>query len=254
MSAWISFFDHIAFDLDDTLLDTSGGLVPLAAQRACEAMIRAGLKDREGRPFTVEELIERRNEIIRMSPRADVWRELARLGGDTESSGFERQRDAIAQAGRDDFYRHDVDALPASAIRPQEGAIELLKFAKEHSVLHLVSAGDPEIQNKKIDRLGIRSQFESISIVENRAGAKGRAFQSIEHAHRKNATMRFLSVGNRVDTDLGEAKRLGWSTAWIRSGEHVGIVPQSPEEIPDLEVATPKVLLSIWSQALIKKS
>lgn len=34
----------IAFDLDDTLVDTSQLLVPLAARQACEAMINNGVK------------------------------------------------------------------------------------------------------------------------------------------------------------------------------------------------------------------
>ncbi len=228
-------FEHIVFDLDDTLLDTSGTLVPIAVRRACLAMIDAGL------PMTIDDALLRRAELLRHNPRVDTWTELAQAAP-------EPQRARIAEAGSSAFYRYNVDELPASAFRPQEGALELLQFASQRSKLHLVSAGDEQTQRKKIERLEIEKFFSSIHLVQPGPGNKHRAFAEIAEKFRTSPDERFVSVGNRVDTDLGEAKTLGWSTVWIRAGEHVSIQPLTSQEIPDFEAGSPMVLLRLWEQ------
>lgn len=232
-------FEHIVFDLDDTLLDTSGTLVPIAVRRACNAMIVAGL------PMTLEAAIQRRAELLLRAPRTDAWTELS-----LAAQEFDRKR--IAEAGCNAFYSYDIDELPESAFRPQEGALELLHFASPRSKLHLVSAGDEQTQKKKIERLAIESFFTSIHIVAPGPGNKHRAFSEIDRKFRTSPNERFVSIGNRVDTDLGEAKSLGWSTVWIRAGEHVSILPQTSHEIPDFEAGSPMVLLRIWEQQFSK--
>ncbi|MBK7891828.1 MAG: HAD hydrolase-like protein [Bdellovibrionales bacterium] len=228
-------YEHIVFDLDDTLLDTSGTLVPIAVRRACLAMIDAGL------PMTIDTALQRRNELRRRNPRLDAWTEL-------EQAAPEPHRARIAEVGSGAFYRYNIDELPASAFRPQEGALELLQFASRCSKLHLVSAGDEQTQRKKIERLAIGKFFASIHLVAPGPGHKHGAFAKIAENFRTSPGERFVSVGNRVDTDLGEAKTLGWNTVWIRAGEHVSILPQASHEIPDFEAGSPMVLLRLWEQ------
>ncbi len=228
-------YEHIVFDLDDTLLDTSGALVPIAVRRAVQAMIDAGL------PLTSDAALQRRAELLRDNPRIDIWAALAQ-------SAPESLYAEVATAGSNAFYRYDVDELPASAFRPQEGALALLQLAHRHSTLHLVTAGDETTQRKKIERLMIGKFFASVHLVRPGPGAKQQAFLSIENEFRTSATERFVSIGNRVDTDLGEAKAVGWNTIWIRAGEHVNIQPQFKNEIPDFEAASPLVLLHLWEQ------
>lgn len=232
----VSFYKHIIFDLDDTLLDTSGSLIPAAARRAVEVMVKAA----RGSTDDVATWLLKRGEILRLDPRADVW---LRLAGDEE----------IADIGRRAFFTHPIELVPDEAICLTDGAREILEWSGKHATLHLVTSGDPVTQNKKIERLKIADYFESIQIVEalnSHAGPlrKRQAFQNIADKHPLTAPPEFLSIGNRVDTDLGAAKVLGWKTIWIRYGEHASLVPQSSEEIPDFEVATLKDLLSIWCQ------
>ncbi|MDZ4084389.1 MAG: HAD family hydrolase [Bdellovibrionales bacterium] len=238
----MSFFRHVTFDLDDTLLDTSGGLIPVAARRAMEVIVRDKTTDLAARESMIEALMLKRSEILRQEPRADIWKRLA--GGNS----------ALGEEARQVFLRPPLDNVPATAVRLTDGAIELLKWTKANSTIHLVTSGDPTIQTGKINRLGIGDFFETIQIVEarpsppNGKGPKYEAFLKTREKYSDIPARSFLSIGNRVDTDLGEAKLLDWRTVWIRHGEHAHLAPAKPSEIPDFEVATPKDLLSIWRQ------
>ncbi len=235
----MNFYTHIIFDLDDTLLDTSGSLIPAAARRAVEAMIKAA----SGSENDPRIWLARRTEILQKDPRADVWLRLAK--GDDE----------VADIGRRAFFTHPIELLPDEAMRLTEGAKEILEWSRERAVLHLVTSGDEITQKKKIARLGIAPFFESIQIVDATHTAAGpsrklEAFRKTAERFPDVLAERLISIGNRVDTDLGAAKLIGWKTAWIRYGEHASLLPQRPEEIPDFEVASLANLLSIWRRKL----
>lgn len=238
----MTFFEHVTFDLDDTLLDTSGGLIPTAARRALDHLVRK-LKPAASsieRETLIESLLKKRSEILRNEPRANPW--LALAEGNAE----------LAEASRQIFLRPPIEDLPPEAIRPTPGALELLAWAASRAQVHLVTSGDPIIQNRKIDALDVRKYFRSVHVVDalpsppDGKGPKYHAFSKIRSGFPETAGMRFLSIGNRVDTDLGEAKLLDWRTVWVRFGEHASLAPKKPSEIPDFEVSTPQDLLSIW--------
>ncbi len=46
-----------------------------------------------------------------------------------------------------------------------------------------------------------------------------------------------LMVGDRLDNDIGPARRAGWRTAWVRRGPHAKCEPSGPAETPDLIVS-----------------
>lgn len=207
-----------------------------------EVIVRDKTTDLAARESMIEALMLKRSEILRQEPRADIWKRLA--GGNS----------ALGEEARQVFLRPPLDNVPATAVRLTDGAIELLKWTKANSTIHLVTSGDPTIQTGKINRLGIGDFFETIQIVEarpsppNGKGPKYEAFLKTREKYSDIPARSFLSIGNRVDTDLGEAKLLDWRTVWIRHGEHAHLAPAKPSEIPDFEVATPKDLLSIWRQ------
>lgn len=236
----MKFFSHATFDLDDTLLDTSGALIPAAARRSVQAMLSA-VKSGE----SVDTWLARRIEILRANPRADVWLQLAK--GDDE----------IADIGRRSFFTLPFDSLPTDAVRPTPGAFEILKWCAERATLHLVTSGEPVTQKKKIELLGVAPFFETIHYVDPKHAygrTKNQAFREIQERHPSLNPSDFVSIGNRVDMDLGEAKVLGWKTAWVHYGEHARLTPQKPEEIPDFEVASLSDLLSIWRQLFVTET
>lgn len=238
----MTFFEHVTFDLDDTLLDTSGGLIPTAARRALDHLVRklhpeASSLERES---LIETLLRKRSDLLRNEPRVNPWFALA--NGDAE----------LAEACRQIFLRPPLEELPPDSIRPTPGAMELLAWAASRAHVHLVTSGDPVVQNRKIDALDIRKYFRTVQVVEalpsppDGKGPKYHAFLKIRSGYPETIGPRFLSIGNRVDTDLGEAKLLDWRTVWVRFGEHASLAPKKPSEIPDFEVSTPQDLLAIW--------
>jgi FMN phosphatase YigB (HAD superfamily) len=42
-----------------------------------------------------------------------------------------------------------------------------------------------------------------------------------------------VSIGNRIDVELRDAKELGMQTILVEHGEYVGFTPQIPQEVPD---------------------
>ena len=157
-------FEHLIFDLDDTLLDTSGLLIPI--------------KDT---PYFIERLSLK------------------------------------------------LPLLP--------GAEDNLNYLKTKYTLHLLTQGRPELQQMKIESLGIAHLFTAICIIDPQKNEQKSDFFSrfLQHQPQVNPQS-VLSIGNRKSTDLGPAKRQGFRTCWFAYGEHQNEPVQSPEEIPDFIV------------------
>ncbi len=212
----------IAFDLDDTLLDTNGRLVPAAAREACQAMIEAGLHAGPAECF-----VERARYISR-EPRGDVYRHLIDVFGVHPGSSPGR----VADAGFRAFHQRDVG--PDLALF--EGARATLERLAPRYSIYLVTAGDEGTQRQKVSRLGIERLFKRALFVDpSRGQGKTDAFREILRIEGGDPR-EFLSVGNRVDTDIAMAKKIGWDTCWVRTGEYAHMLPSNPLETPDYEI------------------
>lgn len=218
----MSPFDHIAFDLDDTLLDTYRQLIPNAVREACRAMIAAGLRSE------IEECVRAREEFIKGNARTSLYRFLVeRFGVNGNASETE-----VAEIGYRAFHNRQVERN----ISLFPGIRELLKDLKTRYGIHLVTSGHKKTQAEKIEILGLESVFDSVHLVDPAFGErKSQAFAAIMRASGKPAE-RHLSVGNRLDTDISEAKRLGWKTCWVRYGEYASHTPVDEFEKPDFQI------------------
>lgn len=215
-------FDVIAFDLDDTLLDTSLLLIPNAAREACQAMITAGLNAR------LEECLIKRDELARHGRRKNLYRELVTHFGTTGGAAPEQ----VARAGDQAFHNRSVEPT----ITPITGTTELLAKLRESYQLYLVTSGHPITQSEKIRILNIAGYFKKVLIVDaTRDERKRDAFERIQ-AESGATAARHLSVGNRVDTDIAEARELGWKGCWVRYGEHAAMLPATKLEEPDFQI------------------
>ena len=213
---------HIVFDLDDTLLDTTRLLIPRATREACAAMISKGLDaDLEA----AVSAFQKRDG----SSRQDMFTTL------TELFGVQNDADIadVIQAGHKAFYNREVE----SDITLVSGAHEMLLYLRDEGYhLHLVTQGYRPTQEQKIRLLRVGSLFESITFVDPVKGERKRdAFAQIERTSggRPGA---YLSVGNRIDTDIAEAKLLGWMTCWVRYGEYRDAEPRGANERPDYTI------------------
>lgn len=215
-------FDHLVFDLDDTLLDTYHQLIPRASRDACEAMISVGLAT------DVEHCLDAWEEHGKQHSRREIFLHLVGQFGVLEG----RDPSMVARRGFQSFYNRKVEP----DITLFRGARELLGRLKSHYGLHLVTSGSRATQEEKIRILDIADLFDNILHVDPSQGARKRdAFRQVMKLT-GSPPSRYLSVGNRIDTDIGEARELGWQGCWVRYGEHANMGPANPTETPEFTI------------------
>lgn len=219
----------IAFDLDDTLIDTSGLLVPVASQQACQAMKSLGLN------CSMEECERWREKLAKEMSHREIFLEIARK----YNSG---NIDAIAAAGIQNFYSPQIpDRLPLL-----EGAKNSLEILQDKYTLFLVTSGLVATQRKKVAATGIEGYFKKIYVLDGFKGEKKRiAFQDILQTE-KLQPRELLSIGNRLYEEIRQAKQLGAHTCYFKYGEHVGEIPLVPEDHPDYTVLNHQELLKVY--------
>ena len=209
----------IAFDMDDTLLDTSQLLVPLAARRSCEAMLNAGV------PSDMDTCLQWRAGQAAEKTHSEIFESFIQKFGSPEP-------EAALQSALKAFYNPEVPArLPL-----MEGAENNLKVLCQKYSLFLVTSGEPAAQAKKVASLGIEKYFKKIFFVNNfLKETKQTAFAEIIETE-KIQPEQLLSVGNRLSQEIRYAKVCGARTCYFCYGEHVGEIPSLREDYPDVTI------------------
>ncbi len=118
--------------------------------------------------------------------------------------------------------------LPYIALFP--GMKHLLKHM--HCPKTLVTKGGPDLQNKKIDILGIRTYFDSIVITASDE-EKLSAFKDLISKFKISDPTDVLIVGNRIDSEIRYGNMLGCTTVFIKHGRHSHREPKDTFEIAD---------------------
>lgn len=211
----------IAIDLDDTLVDTSGLLVPNAARAACEAMRKAGLN------ADLKDCLQWRAELAPNHSHKDIFRLIAEKAGARDPA-------LLGDIGSDVFYNPPIPSpLPLLA-----GADDVLRELQSRVRLYLVTSGAPETQWKKVRAANLDGRFEGLYVVDKFKGeSKETAFQKIL-SRAGISSAEFLSVGNRLREEIRCAKKLGGHTCYFEYGEHLGETPESPHDHPDFRVSS----------------
>jgi len=209
----------IAFDLDDTLVDTSQLLVPLAARHACEAMINNGVK---GDIDTC--LAWRASKAAEMTHQQIFQGFIDKYGSTTPNIAL--------QAAMKAFYNPEVpEKLPL-----MDGAEDNLRLLSAKYALFLVTSGEPAAQEKKIKAAGIENYFKKIYLVNNfKKEEKKEAFLDILKSENIQPE-ELLCIGNRLSQEIRHAKLCGAKTCYFCHGEHVGEQPTQREDYPDFTV------------------
>ena len=217
-------FTVLFFDLDDTLLDTNGQLVAPAAREACAAMIGAGLD------ADLEPCLRERQRLAAERPREDIHLLLARQFGIRPDSGATFQ--SVRNVGYRAYFFREI--LPGITTFP--GVYDLLDYLGRRYRLHLVTSGGPPTQRKKVAFLGLEPYFHGVHYVDTLAGEKkGSVFAELMHSEAAFPGQCFC-VGDRVDREIREGKKLGMVTCHVHHGEFAGITPQTPEEMADYRI------------------
>lgn len=209
----------IAFDLDDTLIDTHRLLVPAAAREACEAMIAGGLR------LPLQQCLELRAQMAIGHSHRDIFRLIAERAGATNSA-------ELGELGARTFYNPRIPKpLPLL-----DGATDVLTAMKGKYRLFLVTIGNPNAQQLKVDAAEIAEHFEDIFLVDGfKGGKKGDAFAEIL----KRGPFQpdeLLAVGNRRSQEIRAAKSLGAKTCFFKFGEYADEPIRQPEDNADWTV------------------
>jgi uncharacterized protein len=193
----------VIFDLDDTLFDCFNQCVLAAHKEAAQAMIDAGLK------ANVEDVYDCRLQFRSNFPGCLLEEMVAAALGVACHEG-------IAKAGQDAFFSRDPGPLV-----PFPQSLELLQTMRKRGFrLGLVTRGNDQTQQTKIDALGLRECFDEIHVVgaQESKGIALKAFGAAQGAG--NCTHEeILVVGDNIRDEITQARDLGMWPCHFARGE-----------------------------------
>lgn len=219
----------IIFDLDDTLIDTSGSIVPYKLHKALQAMINRGL---------VVDHFHKALEILKM---IDAYSEstLHALKEFLEIHDVPQEK-FLEVACHEVYHSQDFE----QDVLPTKGAIEtLFDLSKKHS-LAIVSAGVLDIQLEKMKKAGIDTSIFS-RIVVCKEGGKKQYYEQIL-GDLKFQPRDVVVCGDRIIRDLSPAKALGCFTIHMKWGR--GLRQKREAQEIDFSIASLDQLKSIILQ------
>ncbi len=190
----------IIFDLDDTLVDTSGCITHFKLEDALHAMVRDGL------------ILPDFAEALDLLRRLDSTSESARtaIAEFVEIVGADRRHYELAVK---EVYENIPVEMP---LFPLKGALETLNELRQHHQLALVTVGNQAQQMEKLKKAGIDSRiFSKIAVTEERN--KKPHYQVIMD-ELGYLPSQVLVCGDRVPLDLVPARELGFKTVKMQWG------------------------------------
>ncbi|MFZ3230903.1 MAG: HAD hydrolase-like protein [Pseudobdellovibrio sp.] len=209
----------IAFDLDDTLLDTTGILVPKASADAFQILIQNELK------LTLDECQILRLKMIQKMTHKEFFKILV------SDHGTPKTLSAL-QAATDAFYKPELPVkLP---LLP--GAIENINFLKTKYKLYLVTAGIEATQRSKAKSLGIESNFEQIFVVNSFINQRKEDI-FLEIIKKNNLlNNELLCIGNSLSSEIFDAIKIGARACYFEFGEERTAYPSDPSQQPHYHI------------------
>ena len=199
MSLLLNCIKAIIFDLDDTLYDCSGTLV-LKSKKLAAKIISKAIKCSEAEALKLQLELEGR-----LGPKADIAREIAVLYNLPEEFCKEVTNTMNTLEIEDAILFPDT----------MDSINELKRIGYK---LFLVTFGNREMQEEKINVLGLDRAFDEIIITENPRG-KEKCFKEILTKYYLEPEQ-VLCVGDKIKDEIEVGKRLGMSTALMKHGRH----------------------------------
>lgn len=215
----------IAFDLDDTLLDTTGLLAPRASLQTFEFMVQKGLK------LTLAECEAKRQEWVKSMSHREVFERLAYQYGTSETV-----------QNLSEINAHFYEARLPEKLPLIEGARENLDVLKKKYDLFLVTAGAENAQMSKIHALGILSDFKRAFVVNTMEKKRKKdVFLSIIQELDLHQS-ELLCVGNSIQSEIKDAMSIGAVACYFEFGEERGSLRDLPKA-PDYHIRHHKDLI-----------
>ena len=226
-------YKAIAFDLDDTLIDTTNELIPFACRKIHTYLMS------EGYLQSYEEFDVLRKDFVKTKSHKEFFKYLVPTFSTKDST---RNPEIIANLNRL-FYE---PVIPPN-LTMMSGAEDNLIYLGPKYLLFVVTAGVVSAQKRKLAQLQIERfvQSENILIVgEGAFPTKKTAFEKIL----KDGQLKpheLLSIGNRLSQEIRMAKQLDCHTCYFQHGEHADDKAHDQFEIPDYTIHSHKELISV---------
>lgn len=194
----------IIFDLDDTLIDTSGSLIPQRLKIAFDKMVSSGL--------------------ILTRPK-DQLEKLFQINKRSMSAKEALKEFLVGYNGFEKFFEIAVNALneydPDLKVNSRKGAVKILNELKKNHNLALVTVGNEKFQRLKLKNAGIDfSIFSIIQVIEN--DDKKPFYKKIIDALGNKASDT-LVCGDKIHVDLLPAKELSCITVHMQYGRGLNV-------------------------------
>jgi putative hydrolase of the HAD superfamily len=190
----------IIFDLDDTIIDTSGSITPFKMRRCLELLVKEGLKIADFES-ALKLLFECNSKALKSQ---DALASFVKMMGG---------RGELVQK----VFPEMTSPLPAGfpvLVTPKAKEV-LAELAKKH-ILALVTGGSPTFQQEKLEKAGVdRSFFSKIAIPED---SIKKPFYEACFKEFSVAPKDVWVCGDRIAMDLKPAHELGMRTIHMRWG------------------------------------
>ena len=221
----------IAFDLDDTLIDTTNELIPLACRKIHTYLVSQGyiadFKDFE----------RLRKEFVKTRSHKEFFKSIA------PSLINEQNKSDLLPTMNRYFYEPDI---PVN-LQMLAGAEENLNALSGRYQLFIVTAGVLSAQKRKLAQLKIDRFVKPDNILIVADGAyltKKAAFEKII-SNSQIKPEELLAIGNRLSQEIRMAKQLNGHTCYFKFGEHADDSPQDKFEMPDYTIYSHKELIKV---------
>jgi len=194
----------IIFDLDDTLIDTSGSILP--------GILKNVLKEIQGMGFFIKDFNGFYKQLLRLNTyhlnSSDAIEEFLEIN---------KVPSKCLDAALKVVYQYPVFNDP---IEPIKDAVEVLEILSASHCLVLVTKGNEKIQREKMEKAGISSHFFS-KLYFCEYGDKKKIYQKVSK-EMGISPLNALVCGDRISFDLTPAKELGYKTVQLRQGRGLG--------------------------------
>lgn len=205
----------IVFDLDDTLIDTSGSVTPVRIREVTEYFVRVGFLPHFNTYY--EEFLQVNQSSINF--KQAVSRFTHRHGGSAELV------DQALQIYSNPTLEMGVHSLPHAS--------KILNHLKVKYLLALLTYGIPKMQLKKLEKAGIDREIFSKITICNQRNKKPYYRELLRHFN--VSPNQVIACGDRALYDLVPAKELGCRTIHIEWGR--GKIPHAYDAFIDRRVA-----------------
>jgi putative hydrolase of the HAD superfamily len=217
----------ILFDLDDTLLDYSGG-VDASWQEACAAVVPAAVD----LPAFLRVLAETRGWFW-SDPERHRRERVNMLGAWRQIAAEALVRAGLADHGRSAAIAAEYAGRRRAVMRLFPDARACLEGLRSRGLpLALVTNGDARQQRDKIERHGLAAFFDAI-LIEGEFGV-GKPEEAV-YRHALDALSAKADdawmVGDNLEWDVAAPQRLGLTGVWV---DIAGLgVPEAAPAVPD---------------------